>query len=90
MNYSVVLFGNRRGATIKKDYVTFVTADYKIARALIKANSSWGNIKEFASYYDAIASTNDFIIEIRGQGLSIKSFTDKQVKEFIETNNTID
>jgi len=58
-NYSVVLFGNRRGATIKKDYVTHVTKDYSI-------------------------------IEIRGQCLSITSFTDKQAKAFIENNNTID
>ena len=88
-NYSVVLFGNRRGATIRKDYVTFVTKDYKIARALFKANGNWGNIKDYNSYYDAVASTNDFIIEIRGQCLSITSFTDKQAKAFIETN-TID
>ena len=69
--YSVVLFGNRRGATINKDYMVATCSSYKEARALIKTNGNWGNVKEYNSYYDALKETNDFIIEVLGQGLSI-------------------
>ena len=69
--YSVVLFGNRKGATIDKDYMAATCSSYKEARALIKTNGNWGNVKEYNSYYDALKETNDFIIEVMGQGLSI-------------------
>ena len=36
--YSVVLFGNRKGATINKDYVATTCGSYKRARAMIKSN----------------------------------------------------
>ena len=68
--YSVVLFGNRKGATINKDYMAATCSSYKEARELIKSNGNWGNVKEYNSYYDALKQTNDFMIEILGQGLS--------------------
>lgn len=70
--YSVVLFGNRKGATIGKDYMAAACSSYKEARKLIKNNGGWGNIKEYSNYYDALKATNDFILEIHGQGLSFK------------------
>ena len=71
--YSVVLFGNRKGATINKDYVATTCGRYKRARAMIKSNGGWGNIKEYDSHFSALKEVNDFIIEIRGQGLSVST-----------------
>ena len=69
--YSVVLFGNRKGATINKDYAVATCSSYKEARDLIKTNGNWGNVKEYNSYYDALGETNDFSLEVMGQGLSV-------------------
>ena len=70
--YSVVLFGNRKGATISKDYGVATSASWPDARRIIRDNGGWGNIKEFNTYRDALTSNLDFTIEIMGQGLSIQ------------------
>lgn len=71
--YSVVLFGNRNGATIDRDYVVGLETDYSAARRIIKENGGWGNIREFNTYIDALTANLDFTIEIMAQGLSIQN-----------------
>jgi hypothetical protein len=72
MFYSVVLFGNRIGATIGKDYAVAECATYSKARQVLVSNGNWGNIKEFNTYADCLKSNNDFILEVRAQCLSVK------------------
>ena len=71
-SYAVTLFGNRKGATIGKDYAVLETNNYSAARKAIVDNGGWGNIKEYNNHYDAIKANNDFILEVRGVGLSVK------------------
>ena len=51
--YRVLLFGNRKGATIDKDYMIETCSSYKEAITLIENNGGWGNIKEYNTYYVA-------------------------------------
>ena len=69
--YMVTLFGNRRTATIKKDYMVTETASYTEARKLLEANGGWGNVREAGSKAEAVESNNLFINEVMGQCLSI-------------------
>ena len=69
-HYAVVLFGNRRGATIDKDYMVAERNTYEDARKLIDENGKWGSVREFNTYHDVVEANVDLIIEIRAQGLS--------------------
>lgn len=72
MFYSVVLFGNRTGATINSDYAVAECNSYSEARRVLASNGKWGNVKEFSTYLDCLSSNNDFIIEVQAQCLSVK------------------
>lgn len=69
-NYIVTLFGNRKGATIKKDYMVAECTSYNEARKLIESNGNWGNIREVGSRLEAVADNTSFILEVQASGLS--------------------
>ena len=70
--YTVNLYGNKRDALINADYLVSETSNYNEAKARVKANNGCGSIGARSSYESAVADNNEFIVEVREQGLNIK------------------
>lgn len=46
MSFIVILYGNRKTATIKKDYAVHKVPTFSAAKDLVKDNCGWGSIAE--------------------------------------------